>query len=197
MNAHAVIAQPVIYQSYPPKFWYAVIVAVGREYDAADAFRRLGFGIYWPHYTQQVFIRRGASPRRRAVRRALIPGYLFSPAGDVDSDAFWAAMQRIPGFLNIAEQSIGVLGRVTNAEIGRIRLVEADEDDARRDLGEVKVGHNFKPGQPVRFTDSMLAEWSGAKVEKLLPNGRISIHVRAVMGRTVPMEVGPHQIEAL
>jgi|HubBroStandDraft_6_1064221.scaffolds.fasta_scaffold365874_2 transcription antitermination factor NusG len=179
-------------QSYPFKGWYSVVVRAGREQEAADGFRHENVLAYWPNQAEQILVRNHlhGGHRRRVVFRPIIPGYLFSPIADID--LFWFAIQRIPAVVNIVRVTGGAPGVVTNIEIDRIRKIETEQNDPP----EVKVPHRHKTGDKVRFAGDIHQDLLPGKIERLLQNGRIRVET-PLLGRLVPFDVWPHQIEAM
>jgi transcription antitermination factor NusG len=103
----------------------------------------------------------------------------------------WDVMQRIVGVDNVVRNYSGDLAVFRSANIEVIRQIEAG-------LKTPKPGkslHHFKTGDKVRFVDDLLNRWPPGKVAGSTNDGRITVEVR-VMGRFVPFQVFPHQIEA-
>lgn len=179
-------------QRYPYKAWYAVIIRSQREQDAADGFRKEDVAAYWPNYVKQTPMgMHHGSRRHRATFNAIFPGLIFCPTAD--QNLFWRAVQRIPYVVNLLRREQGLPATLSNAEIERVRQIEADANLPP----DVTPVHSFKKGQRVRFTDvGPFVDFVG-KIARLDSDGRISIEVY-LMGRMVPMHgVLPHQIEAV
>jgi transcription antitermination factor NusG len=175
-------------QRFPYKGWYAVIVRAQREQDAADGFRRANVSAYWPNFERLI----PAGHRRRYARFSpIFPGMIFSPVADLN--LFWMAVQRITYVLNVVRKEGGLPAMLSNADIEKIRNIEAGENNPP----EVKPIHNFKVGQKVRFTDESPVQWPPGKIIELAADGRITVEVYLMM-RFVPIKgVLPHQIEAM
>lgn len=172
-------------QRFPYKGWFAVIVRSQREQDAADGFRRENVSAYWPNYVKHVAS--GVS-RRRAIFAPIFPGMIFCPTAD--ADLFWSAIQRIPYVVNMLRKDGGIPATLTNADIEKIRRIEAGQNEPP----PIKPIHNFKTGQKVRFCDENPIAWPPGKIVRLNGDGRIVVEVY-LFGRMVPMTVLPHQIE--
>lgn len=177
-------------ESHPLKSWYVVIIRPGKERDAADGFRRQGVLAYWPNYNKHVAAGGRLTGRRRCVLAAIIPGYIFSPASELD--VFWMVVQKIPGYLNVLRGFRGETAIMDKTDIDIIREIEAGQNLPPA----ITPDHNFHVGQKVRFIDDILGRWPPGVVSKLLSDGRISVDVY-LMARIVPIMAFPHQIEPM
>jgi transcription antitermination factor NusG len=178
-------------QRYPYKAWYAVRVRPSREQDAADGFRRRDVLAYWPNYEKQMPMGRHAGARRhRVIFAPIFPGLIFCPTAD--HELFWLAVSQITFVVGMFKKTGGEPATLTNADIERIRRIEAEQNEPPA----IKPLHNFKTGQKVRFSDNLESQWPPGKIERVANDGRISVLVY-LMGRMVPVSVLPHQIEAM
>lgn len=179
-------------KTYPFKSWYGVLIRAGKERDAADGFRRENVLAYWPNYNRHVAAggRKTKTARRRCVLAAIMPGYIFTPASE--SDVFWPVAERIPGYINVLRGFNGEISIIQKPDIDLIREIEAGQNLPP----PIKPKHTFKTGQKVRFTDDLIGRWPPGVVEKLLPDGRISVDVY-LMARIVPILAFPHQLEPM
>jgi transcription antitermination factor NusG len=103
---------------------------------------------------------------------------------------FWDVIERITDVVNVVRTYSGDLSMLRQSDIDTIRDIE-------RGLNTPKLGkslHHFKTGDKVRFTDDLLNRWPPGRVAGSINDGRISVEVE-VMGRVVPFQVYPHQIE--
>jgi transcription antitermination factor NusG len=171
-----------------PDQWCMLIVTPGKEQEARDNFHRYGIRAYSPNYLG--FTRRSSRPRerRRTDYRSVIPGYLFVPM--LPTPTLWDVMQRIPDVVSVVRNYSGDIAILRNTNIEVIRQIEAG-------LKTPKPGkslHHFKTRDKVRFVDDLLNRWPPGKVAGSTNDGRITVEVR-VMGRLVPFQVFPHQIE--
>lgn len=170
-----------------PKEWCMIAVRPGKEPESCDSFRRRKVRCYWPNYcTFEGRLFRG----RRDNYRSMIPGYLFSPFPL--SQAFWDVVEAHVGVVGPVRTYSGDIMVIKNADIEVIRKIEAGQNTPMPG----KSLHNYKTGQKVRFSDDLLSRWPPGRVAKLADDGRIVIDVE-VMGRIVPFQVFPHQIEPM
>lgn len=189
-------------QQYPFRLWYGVIIRHGYEQEAADDLKAQKVLVYWPNYAEQKMLRKhqNGGHRRRCVLRPIIPGYLFCPSAGAEWRAFWAVACGTRGVVNVVRTSEGKLACATEEEIGTIRQIEADTNGDHaaefKWAAPGKVSHKFKIGELVRFLAGACAQLAPGKIERLLPDGRIRVEA-PLMGRSVPFDVWPHQIEAV
>ena len=157
-----------------PQQWCMLLVEPGKEQDARDSFHRYGVRAYWPNYNSFF---RPTLPLRERRRRSVIPGYLFVPAPPI-----WDIVERIPGVLNAVLNYSGDPATLKDADIDVIRSIEAGMNTPIPS----RTPHNLKAGDKVgrRF----------ARVSGSVGDGRIIVEV-GVMGRHVPFQIFPHQIE--
>jgi transcription antitermination factor NusG len=169
---------------------YLVIARMNRELDTVDSFRRNTVPAYWPSYEQLRVTRQkqNGHPVRRLVRVGILPGYVFAAVQpSLDFENF---LQRIVGAIDIARTMSGNPLLISDADIRIIRRIEAGLNTPRSG----RTAHDFKRGQKVCFVDDLVGRWPPGVIEKLAPDGRISVEVE-LMGRKVPITVLPHQIE--
>lgn len=153
--------------------WHLLLVRPGKEQAALNNFRRTKLRAYWPNYET---VRN---------RRSVIPGYLFV-MGPADA-AFWDAIERVEDIVNVARTYGGGLVTLRQSDMDTIRNIEEG-------LNEPVPGkslHSFRTGDKVRFKDS---SWPPGVVARSTGDGRLSVEVE-LMGRMVPVQVYPHQIE--
>lgn len=178
-------------QKFPFAEWYLITVRPSHEIQAANAFRRSMIRAYWPNYVKLVPVRalRNGRLTRRNMPVAVIPGYIFSPAGA--GEDFHDLVETIPEVINIVRTHSGDVLIVHQADIEIIRRIEAGLNTPEP---LKKAVHSFRMGYKVRFIDDLTGRWPPGKIERLYADGRISIEV-PLMGRMVPVTVLPHQIE--
>lgn len=175
-------------QQAHPDHWLLLTVQPGKEQQARDSFRRYGVRCYWPNY----YIISRWSPQLREKRRtdfrSVMPGYLFVPSPATTT--IWNVIEHNIGVVNVVRNYSGELAVLRNADVEVIRSIEAGMNTPKPG----KALHNFKTGDKVRFNDDTLNRWPPGLVAGSLSDGRISVEVE-VMGRIVPIQVFPHQIE--
>lgn len=173
--------------------WTALFSRPGKEQDAADWLKRARLFAYWPCYVDQdraAGQKRAAGIARRCRRfRALIPGYIFiADRASGQCDPF-LIIHQTPGIVGFLRDATGHPARVTEADIGKIRRIEADANLPP----DPKTAHRFRIGDKVRFRDEEGPVWPNGVVSALAEDGRIVVEV-PLLGRVVPFRVYPHQI---
>src|SRR5581483_10191525 len=148
----------------PVTQWCMVLVRPSLEQEARDALRRMGIGAYWPNYQRLVKVKNRRSGHRtvRSQLAPVIPGILISPAKF--SEQFWSALDLAPGVLNIAQRFGGHPLILSDLDIVLIHKIE---EGLNKPL-PMKMPHNFKPGEKVRFSDDDLSRWGVGKINRLL-----------------------------
>lgn len=178
------------YSGFP--WWYALRTAPGAEERAAKRLQQYGVHTYLPTYTTQTRVR-GKSHCQRL--RAVIGGMLFVPVEIVDK----RASDELLDFCGVKYRlrtTDGETARLGKPVIERIREMEAEINlgITTRQL----AARSFKVGGYVRFLDDLLAEfWGIGTVVAIARDGRITIEVRKLLGRGVPIVVPAAKIEAM
>jgi transcription antitermination factor NusG len=173
-----------------PQQWCMLLVTPGQEREARDSFHRYGVRAYWPNYHSFLRSTLPLRKRRRTEDRSVIPGYLFVPA--LPTEMIWDISLRIPGVLNAVLNFSGDMATFKDESIEVIRAIE-------RGMHTPVPGkslHNFKTGDKVRFVDDITQRWPPGKIAGATGDGRITVEVKA-MGRIVPFQVFPHQVEKI
>jgi len=178
------------YSGFP--WWYALTVAPGQEESSARRLQRLNVFVYLPTYTKPSRLR-GKAHRLRLL--PIITGMLFIPTDRFDFDRRDEIFDlcRIVDYVRVSD---GQPGRLSKAEIERIREIEAELNlhVTTRQL----AARAFKIGGNVRFLDDLLAEfWGMATVSAIAKDGRITVEVSNLLGRVVPIVVPAAKIEAM
>jgi hypothetical protein len=176
------------YSGYP--WWHALLVPGGKEERAAKRLQRLHVFAYLPTYAKRI------GQRCRNNRLKLYPiihGMLFVPVEMMETtrrDEMFELCHVI-GYLHATD---GLPALISKADIETIRDLEA-----RENLPAPKVAAlRFEIGQKVRFKERDLAEfWGKGLVKAIAKNGRITVNVAKLLGRTTPVEVWPSEIEAM
>jgi hypothetical protein len=163
-----------------PQQWCMWRVTPGMEREARDGFHRYGVRAYWPNYHSFLRPTLPLRERRSTDYRSVIPGYLFVPA--LPTEMLWDFRLRIPGVGNAVLNFSGDPHTLKDADIDVIRSIEAGMNTPIPS----RTPHNLKAGDKVgrRF----------ARVSGSVGDGRIIVEV-GVMGRHVPFQIFPHQIE--
>jgi transcription antitermination factor NusG len=119
----------------------------------------------------------------------VIPGYLFVVPDPIKT--FWEVTKRnIEGIANVVRTFSGDLAMLKDSDIDVIRSIERTMNTPVPG----KTLHNFKTGDKVRFVDDNVSRWPPGRVAGTNGDGRIVVDVE-VMGRVVPFQVFPHQVE--
>jgi transcription antitermination factor NusG len=182
--------------------WPMLIVMPGREQRAADFLKQAGEWVYWPNKGVLVNAGSKAKGRRRTQLCSVIPGYVFlglpEHAATViatqrrNDGVAWKAVHAAPGVVGYVRDKEGFPALMGDDDINIIREIEAKENLPH----DPKTAHRFKVGDKVRFVADLLGQWPHGTVVKLADDGRIVVET-PLLGRIVPIEVYPHQIEKL
>lgn len=171
--------------------WCWLRVQWGKEQRAAYYLKESRVPCYWPNYPVQITVTRRAKNRWRQERlRPLIAGTLFVNVDEAKCEP-WPVIDTTPGITGIVRAPDGYPLMVPQADIARIREIEAKENTPLP-----YAIHAFKLGQKVRFTEDTHSQWPPGIVARLYKNGRIGVDV-TVLGRVALFDVHPHQIEAM
>jgi hypothetical protein len=171
----------------PVSEWVLITVRMNHEREAVDSLRRSGSRAYYPSYEELVPTKRqfNGQPVRRLMRRAIIPGHVFTPV--------------VPGITLVLDLIIGAIG-VVRTHAGDLLTIK-DEDvqiiraiEAGLNVPTTAAEHSFKVGEKVGFVDDLTGRWPHGKIVRIARKGRIGVEV-ALMGRKVTIYVLPHQIE--
>ena len=173
-----------------PQQWCMLLVRPGMERDARDSFHRYGVRAYWPNYHSFLRSTLPLRERRRTDYLSVIPGYLFVPAPP--TEMFWEICQRIPG---VGHTVLNFSGEVATLKDESIEVVRAIERDMHTPVPGKSL-HNFKTGDKVRLVDDITQRWPPGKIAGATGDDRITVEVK-VMGRVVPFQVFPHQVEKI
>jgi transcription antitermination factor NusG len=171
-----------------PQQWCMLLVNPGKEREARDSFHRYGVRAYWPNYHSFLRSTLPLRKRRRTEDRSVIPGYLFVPA--LPTEMFWDIVERIPGVVNVVRGFSGEIATLKDLDIDVIRSIERGMNTPVPG----KALHNFKTGHKVRFLDDTMGRWPPGRICGSSNDGRIVVEV-GIMGRHVPFQLFPHQIE--
>lgn len=178
-----------------PRSWVALLTRPSKEQDAADWCKYAHLFAFWPCYSDQVRhgYRRAAGRASRSPRmRAVIPGYLFVAVKQGSMVSPFAVIGQAPGIIGYMRDPSGHPALLGEADIETIRRIEGGLNLPY----DPKTSHKFKPGQKVRFCDDLMGRWPAGTVDRIAPDGRISVDV-SLLGRIVPVTVYPHQIEEM
>lgn len=173
-----------------PRQWAALTARPSKEQAAADWLRSARMFAYWPCYGEQVRHSLGRSRHQRM--RAIIPGYLFIAMRDGAQADPWMIVRQTPGITGYMRDATGYPALLGEEDIQVIRRIEAGHNLPY----DPKTAHKFKVGDKVRFCGDLLGRWPAGVVSGLADNGRIKVDV-PLLGRFVPIEALPHQIEAM
>lgn len=173
-----------------PDEWSMIAVRSGKEPEATDSFRRSGVRCFWPNYYVFEYPRLSRRLRRSSRFRAIIPGYVFVPLPH--SSAFHGVVEANEGLVHTVMTYSGDVLVLKASDIAVIRKIQ-DEMNTPKPKASL---HNFKTGQKVRFCDDLLGRWPPGVVGRLAEDGRIAIDIE-LMGRTVSVNVLPHQLERI
>lgn len=173
-----------------PRKWFALLTISNKEQAAADwiRIRSPGTWIYWPNVTKHVAHGRNG---RRPQLASIIPGYLFM-GERVEAGDPWPIVHDTPGVRSFVRNSTGHAATMTDEDIEIIRRIEGDQNLPH----DPKTAHRFKTSDKVRFASDLYGRWPNGQVSRLADDGRIVVEV-SLLGRTVPVLVNPHQIEAM
>jgi transcription antitermination factor NusG len=180
-----------------PLQWVALTARPSREIEAADWLKRTRLFAYWPNKVTQIRMGSGAAgmpSRRRAVYRAIIPGYIFAAQRLGNTAHPCNLIGQVPGLIGFVRGFDGGPALLRQRDIEIIRHIEARENMPPPAPSE--VSKKFKFGDKVRFIDDIYSEWPPGVVKQLYSDDRIAIDV-PLLGRVVPMEVSPSQIEPM
>jgi hypothetical protein len=180
-----------------PREWLALIAKYPKEQESADWLKRERFYAYWPCYLRQV---NGGGARSQRLRKL---GARSTPLDHPRVSSSWLApsvqrfqphglVETIPGLISYMRDGAGHPAVLTNDDIETMRRIEAGQNLPPPG----RKTHRFKIGDKVRFVDDLMGRWPPGKIGKLADDGRISVDV-ALLGRVVPIEVEPHQIEMM
>ncbi|WP_291854837.1 transcription termination/antitermination NusG family protein [Bradyrhizobium sp.] len=185
---------PALLDFHAPRQWRALTVRPTYEQKAADFLKTERQWVYWPCFVDQVHAgghRRGQCRVRRAVFRAVMPGYLFL-AVHPDSGDPWSCVHATPGITGFVRDGGGHAAALTDRDIDIIRMIEAGLNLPHDPM----KAHRHKPGDKVRFVDDTYSRWPPSIVRRLAEDGRIVLET-LLLGRIVPILAYPHQIEAM
>lgn len=179
------------YTGFP--WWHALLAAPGHERDVAERLQRYRVTAYLPLYSEKVRIRGGRAHRHEF--RAVVGGMLFVPVEMMDVPRLHEMLERC-GVHDFWRDGEARPTKLAKPVIERIREMEAELNlhVSTRQL----VARRFKIGMEVRFTDDVLADcWGTGTVAAIDRNGRITVDVAGLLGRTVPIVVPAAKIEAM
>lgn len=135
--------------------WWAVHVGSTREFAAQKSLERAGIVHFLPHRSRTYKIRfRGCETRKkRTVREALFPGYIFVDPGELDSAAVEGAIDKKGRVIKIDGTPL-VLDERDSDGFKDARL-EADENGFVGDTDSTALSFGFlgRPGMIFRFTE--------------------------------------------
>jgi len=176
------------YSGYP--FWHALLVPGGKEEQSAKRLQRLDVFTYLPAYAKRI----GQRCRNNRLKLyPIIQGMLFVPV------EMMQVRRRDEMFelCNVIDYLYGAddrPARITKRIIETIRELEARENQPAPQVAALR----FDIGETVRFKHRDLAEfWGTGLVKAIAKNGRITIEVAKLLGRSTPVEVWPSEIEAM
>lgn len=178
-----------------PRNWTALIARPSKEQDAADWLKNAGLLAYWPCFVDQIrhHQQRAAGRAKRFPRyKSVIVGYIFMAVRVGDNTDPWNIVRETPGIISFVRNAEGNAARMAEEDIAVIRRIEGGLNLPINP----KTAHVFKCGDKVHFVDDLYGRWPNGVVFRLAENGRIIVNV-PLLGQVVPIEVFPHQIEAM
>lgn len=178
------------YTGFP--WWHALLTSPSEERGAAERLQRYDVHAYLPTEARK---QRRRGHHHRHVLSPIIVGMMFVPEEMLARPRVHDMLERC-GVRDYWRDADGAPRRLGKAVIERIREMEAElnMDLTTRQLVALKFGL----GMEVVFIDELLNDlWGTAVISEIDREGRITVDVKALLGRTVPVRVTAAQIETL